>query len=162
MNVKSPWNFEASYQLNDYVKLSTQYLHGSQLSVTAHVNVNPGRPPLMGGKELAPVPMRSRGVGALPAKVSDEKVIRKVLDVDGFQINNLVFNDDTVTIIVKNTKFRSTTQAVGRVSSTLQRFTADNIKFANISFYSNDLIVATYRVDLEKITSEQFQAARSK
>ena len=60
--VKSPWNFGASYQLNDYINLSAQYLHGSQLSVTAHVSVNPERPPLLGGKELAPVPMRLRGL----------------------------------------------------------------------------------------------------
>ena len=78
--------------------------------------------------------------------------------VDGFEIHNLEFNDDTVRILVKNTKFRSTAQAVGRVASTLQRFTADNIQFANISFYSKDLIAATYRVDLEKITAEQFQS----
>ena len=50
----------ASYQLNDYVGLAAQYLHGSQFSVTAHVSVNPSRPPLLGGKELAPVPMRQR------------------------------------------------------------------------------------------------------
>lgn len=161
LDVKSLWNFGASYQLNNYVNLSAQYLHGSQVSVTAHVNVNPGRPPLVGGRELAPVPMRSRGVGALPVKVSDETIIRKVLAVDGFEINSLVLNDATVSIMVKNTKFRSTAQAVGRVASTLQRFTADDIKFANISFYSKDLLAATYRVDLEKITSEQFQASGS-
>ena len=60
LDVNSPWNFGASYQLNDYVNLSAQYLHGSQVSMTAHVSVNPGRPPLLGGKELAPVPMRLR------------------------------------------------------------------------------------------------------
>ena len=161
LDVKSPWNFGASYQLNDYVNLSAQYLHGSQVSVTANVNVNPGRPPLMGGKELAPVPMRLRGKDALPININDEAIIRKVLAVDGFEINNLDFNDDTVSIMVKNTKFRSTAQAVGRVASTLQRFTADNVQFANISFYSKDLIAATYRVDLEKITAEQFQALGS-
>ena len=157
LNVKSPWNFGASYQLNDYVNLSTQYLLGSQVSVTAHISVNPGRPPLIGGKELAPVPMRSRSVSALPVRVTDQGVIRKVLAVDGFEISDLDFNDDTVTILVKNTKFRSTAQAVGRIASTLQRFTADDVQFANISFYSKDLIAATYRVNLEKITSEQFQ-----
>ena len=157
LDVNSPWNFGTSYQLNDYVNLSAQYLHGSQLSVTAHVSVNPDRPPLLGGKELAPVPMRLRSQGALPINNSDEAIIRKVLTVDGFEIQNLNITDDTVSITVKNTKFRSTAQAVGRVASTLQRFTADNIQFANISLYSKDLIAATYRVDLENITEEQFQ-----
>ena len=57
--------------------------------------------------------------------------------------------------MIKNTKFRSTAQAVGRVASTLQRFTSDDIKNANISFYSQDLQLASYRVDLQKVTKEQ-------
>ena len=132
LEVNSPWNFGASYQLNDYVNLSTHYLHGSQVSITAHVTVNPGRPPLLGGKELAPVPMRLRGENSLPVTTSDEVTIRKVLAVDGFKIRYLNFNDNTVSIMVTNTKFRSTAQAVGRVASTLQRFAIDNVQFADI------------------------------
>ena len=161
LEVNNPWNFGASYQLNDYINLSAQYLHGSQVSVTAHVSINPERPPLLGGKELAPVPMRLRGEKALAVTVSDENIIRKVLAVDGFEIQSLNFNDDTVSIIVKNTKFRSTAQAVGRIASTLQKFTADDVQFANISLYSKGLIVGTYRVDLENITAEQFDASGS-
>ena len=156
LDVKSPWNFGASYNLNDYVSFSAQYLHGSQASVTAHVSVNPGRPPLLGGKELAPVPMRLRAGNSLPVTISDEAKIRRVLAVDGFEFTNLNFYDDTVSIIVKNTKFRSTAQALGRVASTLQRFTANDIQFAQISFLSKDLVAATYRVDLKQITTEQF------
>ena len=156
LDVNSPWNFGASYQLNNYVNLSAQYLHGSQISLTAKVSFNPGQPPLLGGKELAPVPMRLRGDGAPPVNKSDEATIRKILAVDGFEIQNLNFNDDAASLVVKNTKFRSTAQALGRVASTLQRFAADDIQFANISLYSKDLIAATYRVNLKQITSEQF------
>ena len=59
-------------------------------------------------------------------------------------------------ITVTNKKFRSIAQAVGRVASTLQRFTSDKIKIAYISFQSSDLQVASYRVDLNKITYEQY------
>ena len=156
LDVKSPWNVGASYQLNDYVNLSAQYLYGSQMSITAHVSVNPGRPPLLGGKELAPVPMRSRYGDALPKNINDEAIIRKVLAVDEFEIHYLSFNDDTVSIMVNNTKFRSQAQAIGRVASTLQRFTADDITFANISFYSQDLQLVSYRVNLEKVIKEQY------
>ena len=159
LDVKSQWNFGAAYQLNDYVNLSAQYLHGNQVSVTAHVSVNPGRPPLLGGKELAPVPMRLRGEGGLPMKKSNEAIIRKVLEVDHFEIHYLKFESDTVSIGVTNNKFRSTAQAVGRVASTLQRFTADKVQFADISFFSKNLVAVTYRVDLEKITAEQFQTS---
>ena len=161
LDVTSPWNFGASYQLNEYINLSAQYLHGSQVSVTAQVYVNPSRPPLLGGKELAPVPMRLRGVDALPVIINNEDTIRKVLAVDGFEILDLEFSTNTASIIVKNTKFRSIAQAVGRIASTLQRFVADDVKFANISFYSDNLETATYRVDLEKIIAEQFHPSVS-
>ena len=156
LDAESPWNFGATYQLNDYVNFSAQYLHGSEVSVTAHAYVNPGRPPLMGGKELAPVPMRLRGEDALPININDEAIIRKVLAVDGFEIHYLNFDTDTVAIGISNTKFRSQAQAVGRIASTLQRFTADDIKLANISFFSQDLQLVSYRVDLEKVINEQY------
>ena len=156
LKVRSPWNFGVSYQLNDYLNLSTQYLHGSQISMTAQITVNPGRPPFLGGKELAPVPMRLRSEGSLPVKFSNEATIRKVLKVDRFNVKYFKLANNTVYIGVINTKFRSQAQAVGRIASTLQRFTSDEIKIANISFYSTDLRLANYRVDLEKVTTEQF------
>ena len=156
MDIESPWNYGVSYQLNDYFNLSTQYLHGTQLSFTANVKVNPNRPPLVGGKELAPVPMRLRSASSLPVKESDEAVIRKVLMADRFEIHYLKFKTDTVHIGLTNTKFRSNAQATGRVTSTLQRFTSDAIKFAKISFYSQNLRSGVFRVDLEKVTKLQF------
>ena len=44
LDIKSPWNFGISYQLNDYINLSSHYLHGSQISLTTHITVNPSRP----------------------------------------------------------------------------------------------------------------------
>ena len=89
LNIESPWNWGLSYQFNDYLNFSAQYLHGSQLSVTTSLNFNPGRPPLSGGKELAPVPMRLRGDGASPNKINNEIIIRKVLKADRFEVNYL-------------------------------------------------------------------------
>ena len=151
LDIESPWNYGVLYKLNDYVDISTQYLHGSQLSLTANVQINPGRPPLLGGKELAPVPMRLRNKVALPVEQSDQAVIRKVLKADRFEIYYLKFEIDTVHLGVKNTNVRSPAQVVGRVASTLQRFTSDKIKIANITFYSQDLVLANYQVDLEKL-----------
>ena len=81
--------------------------------------------------------------------------------IDGFEIQSLDFDDGTVNIEVKNTKFRSTAQVAGRVASTLQRFTADDIQIAYISFHSNGLKTASYRVNLKQITSEQFATVLS-
>ena len=158
LDVNSPWNFGVSYQINNFVGLSAQYLYGSQASITAHVTANPGRPPLIGGKDLAPVPMRIRANTLRPTNESNEVLIRKVLAADQFEIFELKLEDNLVNITVKNTKFRSTAQAVGRLASTLQRFTSDNVKYANITFFSRDLRTASYRVDLDKISSQQFDS----
>ena len=159
LDVESPWNFGTSYQLNDYVNLSAQYLHGSQVSVTAQVSVNPIRPPLLGGKELAPVPMRLRNADASPVQKNNIDAIKAVLVSDKFEIHYLEFEVNTVNILIKNTKFRSTAQALGRIISTLQRFTSDDIKFANISFATGYLQTGTYRIDLQNVTTEQFDPA---
>ena len=157
LDVKGPWSYGISYQLNDYMSFATEYLYGSQVSVTAKIGVNPARPPVLGGKELAPVPMRLRGANAPLLTENNETVIRRVLKADRFNIHHLKFESDSVTVVVTNTKFRSTAQALGRVASTLQRFSSDYVKFANISFYSKNLQTASYRVDLEQIIEEQFE-----
>ena len=130
--------------------------HGSLFSFTASLRANPGRPPLLGGKELAPIPMRLRSDEAPTVEKNDENLIRKVLSADQFDIHSIDFKENHVSIAVTNTKFRSTAQAVGRVASTLQRFSSDAITSANISFISGGMQTANYYIDLEKVTEEQF------
>lgn len=158
MEVESPWNIGMEYKINEYVNLSAQYLVGNQISLKAQVRFNPNIPPFAGGKELAPVPMRKRQTKSHPKILNNEEVIRKVLAADKFKIHLLQFKGDTVSVYVTNTKFRSTSQSVGRISSTLQRFTSNDIKYGNISFYDKDLQTATYRVNLDKVGSDQFMA----
>lgn len=161
ISIESPWNYGISYVLNDYLQLSMQYLHGSQTSITANLYINPKRPPMKGGKELAPVPMRDRNSISFPVNQNNQDTIRKVLKVDKFEVRKLQFFDDEVKIDVVNTKFRSSAQALGRITSTLQRFTSDKIKTATISFYRRDLMVASYQIKLEEIAGNQFNSTSS-
>ena len=100
--------------------------------------------------------MRLRGQDQGPVEKNNISLIRKVLKADRFEVHFLNLEGNTVNVFVTNTKFRSIPQAVGRLASTLQRFTADGIEFANISFHSKGLITATYLVDLNAVTREQF------
>ena len=156
MDINRSVNFGASYQANDYLNLAAHYLYGSQVSLTANITVNPNRPPLRGGKELAPVPMRLRDRAAPSVNSSNEIAIRRVLAADNFEIHKIEIAEDSVRLAVTNTKFRSIAQAVGRISSTLQRFTSDKIKTATISFHESNLQTGSYTVDLDQITKEQF------
>ena len=82
MNIKSPWTYGVTYKLNKFFSLKAQRLHGSQASLTAQITANPRRPPLLGGKELAPVPMRLRGTKSASLQQSNQYLIKKVLAAD--------------------------------------------------------------------------------
>ena len=71
---------------------------------------------------------------------------------------NISQKEKTIRVDLTNYRFRSVSQAVGRVSSTLQRFTSNKIERAEIVFHKNRLQVASYSVDLNKIGDEQFSA----
>jgi len=76
--------------------------------------------------------------------------------VDGFEVLSLRQNNDYIRVDLENTKYRSIAQALGRTTSTLQRFTADEIKRAVIVFHKDGLQLSSYTVDLERVTPEQF------
>lgn len=160
LSIDSKLNYGVAYRANKYTVLKAHYLHGSQLSFTANVNLNPNRPPFAGGKELAPVPMRIRPSTNKIAYNTNLDVIQKILEIDGFNLHRVEVERDGIEINLTNTKFRSTAQAVGRIASTLQRFTDDKIKWAKISFHNNGIIASSYKIDLEQITYEQYNPNR--
>ena len=154
-----PWNFGASYRVNNTLSLAAQYLHGSTLSVMANIALNPKRPPNDAGRETAPVPVRARGVGAAPVTRTDEATIRKVLAVEEFEVINFMDGGDYVRLDLKNTKYRSVAQALGRAAVTLQRFTSDATTRAVVVFHEKGLQAASYTVDLDRVTQEQLGVA---
>ena len=103
--------------------------------------------------------MRLRSQNNLKNSINLEKTnkatIEKVLKADKFKILNLKIDDSIIRIDIENNKFRSVAQAVGRVSSTLQRFTSDEVKYGIIAFHSSGLQTAVYKIDLFSI-DEQF------
>ena len=81
LNIKSPWNFGASFQYNDHVSFLCNTYTAVRYPLLP-LSVNPSRPPFLGGKELAPVPMRLRDNISTAVNLNDEPVIRKVLAVN--------------------------------------------------------------------------------
>ena len=160
LNLRSYFNYGISYKLNKVVSLSAQYLHGSTVTFRGSVSLNPNKPLNGPGLELAPVPMRLRSQNNLKNSINLEKTnkatIEKVLKADKFKILNLKIDDSIIRIDIENNKFRSVAQAVGRVSSTLQRFTSDEVKYGIIAFHSSGLQTAVYKIDLVSVSDEQF------
>ena len=155
LEVNSPWNLGATYRVNNTLSLAAQYLHGSTLSVTANIALNPKRPTNDAGRETAPVPMRARGDGTRPVLEANQATIRKVLAVEGFEVISLEDLGVYIRLDVKNTKYRSTAQALGRAAATLQRFTSDATKRAVIAFHEKGMQAASYTIDLERVAEAQ-------
>ena len=84
--VKIDWNYGLEYQVNDYISISSQHLHGNTFSLTTNISINPARPPFKAGMELAPVPMRMRAQNSTEVSKTDVAKIKKVLEYDKFKI----------------------------------------------------------------------------
>ncbi len=156
LELKSPWNFGANYKINEMTSVSAQYLYGSIISLKGNIVFNPKRPPFGAGKELAPVPMRIRGQSYTNIDTSDIKTIKKVLEYDKFKILSLYESGNQIRLDIENKKFRSTAQALGRVTSTLQRFTKNDVKEALIVFHQDSIQMSSYFVSLDRIEKSQF------
>ncbi len=156
LDISSPWNIGLNYKLNDFINLSTQYLHGSTISITAKLIANPRSPPFGAGMELAPVPMRLKRKDTKKFISTDIAKIKNVLNYDEFKILRIKEDQKLIRIDLVNKKFRSVAQAVGRVSSTLQRFSKDEIEKALIVFHNDNLQLSSYLVDLNQVAYEQF------
>ena len=152
---KSNWNFGGTYKLNNTFDISTQYLHGTTFSIRADMVINPKRPIYGAGLELAPVPMLDRSIEKNEVLKTNESLIRKVLEYDEFEIIEIEENENTLKIDLENRKFRSVSQAVGRVTSTLQRFSNKKIKHAIVVFHRKGLQVASYKIALDTVSQQQ-------
>ena len=137
-----------------------QFLHGST-ALGANIKLNPKRPPAGAGKETAPVPMRARG-GQNALQRTYRTTLLDVLRVDGFDVLNLAEHRDYVRVDLRNTAYRSYAQALGRASATLQRFTSDEIKRAVLVFHGPGLELASYTIDLERVTRANRQLHRNR
>ena len=155
LEVKSPYNLGASYRWSEIISLDAQYLYGSTVSLGANIHLKPKRPPKGNGKELAPVPMRRRAIEGGPWAETNIAAIKSVFEADEFLVTGIAIETDHIRVDLENTKFRSTAQALGRVISTLQRFSSDKVEYALIVFTHGTLPLASYRVDLQKIGEHQ-------
>ena len=155
LEIKSPINFSLSYALSESFSLNTQYLHGSTIAVGANIKFNPKRPPNGNGRDKAPLPLRKKGTQKKSSVQTNITKIKKVLKDDEFIVHKIYYSSDTFILEVENTKYRSTAQALGRISKTLQSLSSDNIDFAIITLLSNEFPIATYRVNLLKLTGEK-------
>ena len=139
---RTPWNFGASYKLNDALALSTYYLQGEELGVNLTFSLNARKPAVNGGTEKAPVPVAVRAAGAAAdlgwtANGSTQSSIRQTiassLKTEGMALHALELNATDAHVVIRNNRFDMRSQAVGRTARVLTRTLPASIETLTIS-----------------------------
>lgn len=155
LELKSPYNLGLSYSWSERVSLNAQYLHGSTITLGATIQINPKRPLSGNGLETGPIPMRRRFVDGGNWASTNIEAIESTLAAEKFVLKSMIVKADHIRLDIQNTQFRSAAQALGRIFSTLQRFSGDEIDYAIVVLSDAGFPSASFRVDLQKIGSHQ-------
>lgn len=155
LDIDSPLNIGISHNLNQQISINAQYLHGTTFALGANLQLNPSRSQTRNGFDKAPIPLRKRNPKSPLISKTNISSIKKLLEADKFVVNDIQVEQDNIRIEVENKKFRSTAQALGRISSVLQRLTSDKTDYAIIVLFSKQFPVASYRLNLQKLSNYQ-------
>ena len=125
----SPINLGLSYAVRPGTVLRAQYLHGSELGLSASFTLNPKRPALGGDRSPAPLPVAVRPgsadswAGAIITDPAGQAALQdglaRALALDGIELRRMDLQGDTVRLQIDNTKFDSAPQAIGRTARIL-------------------------------------------
>lgn len=127
--LQSPFNFGLQYRLNSGTVLGAQLLHGEAVGVSAHLRFNPRKPSVQGDISPAPMPVLVRDdaaaswAGAIRQdSIPDTRrteVVRVLLENEGIALEAIAVQDSTARIRIRNKRYDSETQAIGRAARVL-------------------------------------------
>lgn len=118
---KNQYNFGVSYQANDYVNISANYLYGSEFGVMATFALNPQNRPSGSGRDPGPLPVRPVPVASPPPTLPSPAIAAtaSALAAEGIGLHGIALQGDQVTVEIENDRYLATAQAVGRTARVL-------------------------------------------
>jgi hypothetical protein len=163
---KSSVNFGAEYQYSERTRLGAYYLYGSELGLTAQIQLNPRTPP-SAMKVPSPYP-----VGIRPSRTSDPSawdtawtasttvtpelrdLIAPALENQGILLESLTLAPHEAELRYRNTRYASEAIATGRIARILSQVLPASIETFHIVPSRDGLALARYsirRSDLEAL-----------
>lgn len=131
---RSSFNFGAEYQLSPRTRLGAYYLYGSEVGISAQIQLNPKHPPQpMTVSAPLPVTPRSQWAPAQPwsgdwaqsqtARTTVRDALAETLQQDGLTLETLSLSADgrSAELRYRNTRYRAQTLAIGRVARAMAR-----------------------------------------
>lgn len=163
----SPWNFGASYRVNDSLTLGAWSMYGSEVGVSASLAWNPAQPPNPGSVEGAPTPVAVRASRADDPETwstewagqPDASAIlagntQNWLKDDGITVLAVDARAAEATVWVRNNRYDAEAQAVGRVARAMTRAMPASVEVFHIVPVENGLPLSrssVRRSDIEEL-----------
>jgi Exopolysaccharide biosynthesis protein YbjH len=167
---RSPFNFGVEYQPNAAVRLGAYYMYGSEIGFAAHFLLDPKTRGTGGITDFAPSPVKMRPPRSADpeawspewvdqpgvAAVLRENLVKRLED-DGIIVEALSFTGSTVDLRIRNVRYDSESQAVGRTARALSQVMPASVEtFEIVPVVSG---IATSKIVLRRTDIEALEFA---
>ena len=166
---KSPINLGVEYQVTPRTRLGAYYLYGSEIGISAQIQINPRHPPTLMAVP-APQPVRQRpersqqpevwGTGwaeSESAALSLRDQLGPLLKEDGLVLESLDVAPDRVELRFRNLRYMTNPIALGRAARALARVMPASVETFRLVLVSNGMGLSTTtirRSDLEALETD--------
>lgn len=135
----SPWNVGIDYQLGNKAQASLFYLHGNTIGAQLSFHIDPVTPPISGGLEKAPLPVKARKSAndlgwtvSAPSLPKHRALLVKLLASEGLTLTRFEPSAHMVKIWIENDRHFAEAQALGRAARILSQVMPDSIEVFEI------------------------------
>jgi opacity protein-like surface antigen len=158
-----PWNFAATYQVNDSTALRAFALHGEEFGAALTFSLNPKTPSVKGGAELAPLPVGVRGprsaedLGWTTQPGREQAItasLENSLQQSELDLEGITLNGRSAHVRIRNEKYDATSQALGRTLRSMSRELPASVEMLHVTLIENGIPASTMsfsRTDLERL-----------
>lgn len=170
---KSPINFGIEYQATRSTRLGAYYLYGSEIGLTAQIQLSPYVPklPLRSPAPYTVVPRPSRAsnpaawttewansAGSAPA-LRDR--LAPILQKEGLVLEALTVSAETAELRFRNRRYDSQAQAIGRAARAMTQAMPSSVEIFKLVPMSRGIplsMVTIHRTDLETLQFDNYAA----
>ena len=153
----SPLNFGLTYRLTDAIDLSLTHRLGNETGLVLSTNFNPKRPPGGATPDKAPPAVLARADGPSGPGDQLEAPLRVQLSDQGIALEHLNVVGDRATVQIRNTRWRSEPQAIGRTVRVLSRVLPAEIEAFRIVTIDNGMALSA--IDMRRRDVEELEHA---
>jgi hypothetical protein len=154
---RSPLNFGLTYRVTEAIDMSLTHRLGNETGLLFSTRFNPKRPPGGATRDAAPPALFARSdIEALPGEAVEPELRVQLLD-QGIALEHFQVSNDRATAHIRNTRWRSEPQAIGRTMRILSRVLPANIEQFRIVAISNGMALSA--IDIRRTDIEELEHA---